>query len=195
MIFSRTARETDTIDLNIQERLINYLQSPSSLDNYNTSIFKFWEYSLLLKLIEEYKLQNDYILNIVVDKKDMVLESLAKLNNIKIDQISYQRFLKLPIKINRYGIVCAFGILEHSTNEYYLVDKISIHIKLNGYLMVTTDGSSTPSKREMDVNDLISISFFLEQNGYDFCSDDELNMVYYTEKSNLHSLVMKRLGN
>ena len=197
MIFSRTATEQDAINLKVQENIISYLQLPNSIDNVETSMAKFWEYSLLIEVIKFYNLQNDYVLNIVRYKPDDVLNKIAELHNIKLTQMSLLRFSRLPININRYGVISIFGSMEYSDNEYLLLDKASKHLKMgSGCLIITTDNTNNPNKRRvLDVNDLTDMSFFLEQNGYDFCSDEELGLVDYNNKSSLHSLVMQRLGN
>lgn len=196
MIYSRTATEQDSHELNIQNNIVDYLQLPTSIDNTAASISKFWEYSLMLKMVQEFNLKKGYILNVYSEKPDEVLTDLAKINKLELYQLSVAKFLKPPTKRIKYQLITAFGVLEYVNNEYAFVDKLVKRVDTDGYLLLTTDNSEgLNKKRQITVDDLISLSFFLEDMNFDFCSDDELNLVEYNDKSSLHSLVMKRLGN
>lgn len=190
MILSRTASSKDLDYLNVQNNIISFLQHPSSIEDYGVSIYKFWEYSLVSELIKNYDVAPCNLLNVYRNKKDNPLESIINNPKVNITQIGLRQFFGIPIKNHKYDIVSAFGIFDNVSNEYKLLDKVRKHVAIDGYLILTTNNTK-PYRISQD--DLISFSFFLEESGYDFCSDED-ELVDYKESSGLHSLVMKRVG-
>ncbi len=190
MIFSRTASRKDINDFSISDVLMSFLQDPSSVDYYDTSVKKFWEYSLLLKLINHYGIHRPNILVVYDRKKDDVLSFISDNHNLNLIQIDYLQFLKMKIRPNKYNIVCSFGTIDNIENYYGFIDKLQKHVILDGYLILTNDKNSNV----LSVDDFITISYVLENLGYDFCSEQE-DLVDYNDNGYLHSLVMKRIGN
>lgn len=193
MIFSRTASKQDLYDLNLYDIILQYLELPKVKEDYSSTLHKFWDYTLLLKLIEYYNIKSLNILNIVLDTEDRSLQIIADYKKLNLTQISMNDFSNMKIRYHRYNIICCFGIMEFIEKEMQFIDKINSHLSMNGYLIITTDANYSYKPRTVTTDDLINISFLLEKMGYDFCSD-ELDVVNYNDKSNLHSLVMQRLG-
>ena len=195
MIFSRTASTDDLEELDLKQNIIVYLEIPKKVENYSSALYKFWDYSLLLKLIKYYSLNESNILNITNKNRDVTLDIISDYYSLNINQMSFGQFSKLPIKKNRFDIICSFGILEHIKNPSVFVEKLSKHPNKGGFIIITTEENiSSTKKRTITSEDLLSYSILLEQMGYDLCSD-EFDLLKYTENSNLHSLVMKRIGN
>lgn len=193
MIFSRTASSTDIKELNIQENIIDYLQHASMNCISDTTLSKFWEYSILLKLIDFYALQKSTILNIY-HNYDNALDIITNNKKLRLTQQSMVQFLNSNIKSNRYDIICCLGSLEYAVSDYVLLNKIQKHVAVGGYIVLTTNSeSSLLSKRTITADNLMDYSLVLENLGYDLCSD-EFNTIDYNNNSNIHSLIMKRNG-
>lgn len=193
MIFSRTASSTDIKELNIQENIIDYLQHASMNCISDTTLSKFWEYSILLKLIDFYALQKSTILNIY-HNYDNALDIIMNNKKLRLAQQSMVQFLNSNIKSNRYDIICCLGSLEYAVSDYVLLNKIQKHVAVGGYIVLTTNSeSSLLSKRTITADNLMDYSLVLENLGYDLCSD-EFNTIDYNNNSNIHSLIMKRNG-
>lgn len=192
MIFSRTASKRDIVELNMQNNIIEFLQDNQE-PIYTATLSKFWEYSLLLKLIQLHKLHKKSILNVYDVTEDITLSLISSHKKFGLTQIAVDDLMKRQIKHNKYDILCLFGVLESVNDVYKTIDKVSKHVNLNGYLLITTtDQSMLP--REITYEDLMNFSVYLELAGYDLCSD-EFNLMMYSDESKIHSLVMSRIGN
>lgn len=194
MIFSRTVSSDDVEYFNLSSNIIEYLQHPRSIKDYSSGIAKFWEYSILLKLIEYYNLKNPTIMVVTAKDDGIALSIIAEYKNFKVFSFTIKDFLKIKIRPNQYDIVCCFGGLEFSKNEYVMLSKLSKHVKKSGYLVLTTSQYTNKALKKFSVEDVLDMSILLEDSGFDFCSDEDYPLKY-NSGSDLHSLVMEKIGN
>jgi hypothetical protein len=201
MIYSRTARKEDIANLGITQMLEWYMGIPKMDGSYQDSDYKFWEYALTLKLIHDFRLdltgKKLELMNLVISP-DIVFQNIVNsLSEANYQERRLEDLLKMPVRNNKFDIVCAFGLIEHTDYSHTVFcDKIGKHVNIDGYLVMTTD-HYTPknSKRfELDTSSMIDFSVIFEQLGYEFVSSEFSHSVDYNDNNRLHSLVMKRIG-
>lgn len=205
MIYSRTARISDLEYIGLDEFLKNYMGMAKKDGDYNLSPYKFWDYCLLIKLINEFfgnrvevlNLTNFIVPDIVLDN---IFSNLAVRDNkiLSLTQVYVNDVIKLPVRNNKYDIITCLGSLEHAIGASYsqYIEKISKHVKMNGFIFITIDELSidTHKLHILKVSDLLETSMLLENLGYDFASDED-NIVDYIEAGRaVSSLVMRRIG-
>ncbi len=185
---------SDVEYFNLSSNIIEYLQHPKSIRDYSSGIARFWEYSILLKLMEYYNLKNPTVMAVTAKDDGTALSIISEYKNFKSTSFNIKDFLKIKIRPNQYDIVCCFGGLEFAKNEYVLLSKLSKHVKKSGYLIVTTNQYPNNPTKKITVDDILDMSILLEDSGFDFCSDEDYPLKYNTD-SDLHSLVMEKIGN
>lgn len=196
MIYSRTAKQSDIESLELISFLKYYMGIPKKEGDYKNSQYKFWDYTLLVFLIENHIPSVKKILNISING-DIVLDNILSANKIEYTTCNPDNILKLSVRDNKFDIICILGVLEHTNIDLIkLLTKISKHINIGGYIIITTDEDSEYHNRyrAISVDDLLNMSLILEKLGYDFVSDSIYDFVDYDNNSKLHSLVMQRVG-
>lgn len=204
MIYSRTARHSDIEDIGLDNLLKTYMGMIKKEGDYDSSPYKFWDYCLLIKLINEFYTDMVSVLNLTKGEvSDIVLENifdnLALKDNkiIMLDQIGINDIIGTPVRNNKYDIVCCLGSLEHTLADYTkFIEKISKHVRMSGFIFITVDELSLDSHKFkiLKIKDLLETSILLETLGYDFVSDEDDIIDYIDGSRAVSSLVMQRVG-
>ncbi len=99
---------------------------------------------------------------------------------------------------HKYDLVTCLGILEYLSNLEQYFMKFTKHVKVGGFMIVTTDQTlAVKSKvRKMGPQDLLDLSQLIEDNGYEIYGQNTFTDIDYNFniENGLHSIVIQRIG-
>ena len=196
MIYSRTARKDDLDLLNLPELLNEYVSIPKKDGDYNSSPYKFWDYAIVLRILSNELNNKGSVLN-VSRTEDVVFNNICNNKGIKYSDITIDVIYNIPVRDNKFDVVCCLGSIEHYKKNWLgLIEKLNKHVKIGGYLVITTDEDTQNSKKRriITIENLLEISLLLENMGYDFVSNSDHLIDYIYDTRTPSSLVMKRIG-
>lgn len=192
---SRTARISDDIHFGVSEIIEKYAASPKDFNSKSNPRYKFWDYALACRIIEENKISS--VLDIGLTQ-DTVFKTILGWYDIELKEVDYLSLDKLPVRENKYPLVTCFGIMEHVELKRAFLQKLLKHVEINGFLLVTTDNESANKnkKRLITFQDLLDFSYSAEKIGYELYDLDKDLVVDYiiNNKNELNSLVLRRVG-
>lgn len=197
MIYSRTCKDTDYYELEIDDLIKEYLYTEKRYINYKNSRYKFWEYALTIKLIEELGIKD--VVDISLYKFDNCYDTLLKNRNINLTQYSLEEFNKLNIRYHRFLFLTCFGVLDYLVKPYKTSNKMARHLEIGGLMLLTNEDTlSTKSiirKSVITPEHLLRLSLMIENEGFDIYPTNVIDRVDYDEDSDmLSSIVIQRVG-
>lgn len=197
MIYSKTLEDSDYLELDIDKIITEYLITEKKYENYKNSRYKFWEYALTLKLIDELKVKS--VVDITFHKLDNCYDVLLKNRSISLVQYTLEEFMFLSIRENRFEFATCFGILDYLQKPSRVANKLARHLEIGGVMLITNEDTlsdkSTLRKSIITPEYFLQFSLMLENEGFDIYPTDQIDRINYDEYSDkLASLVIQRIG-
>lgn len=195
MIYSRTCRNSDYYDLDIEDIIKEYLITEKRYENYKNTRYKFWEYALTVKLIEELEVKT--VVDISLHKLDNCYDTILKNRKIKLIQYTLDEFISLNIRENRFQFLTCFGVLDYVQKPNRIANKMSRHLEIGGIMLVTNEDniSKTLRKSKITPEYFLQFSLMLENEGFDIYPTNTIDRIAYEEDSDkLSSFVLQRIG-
>ena len=176
-----------------------YVSDPKDYLNWSGALYRFWDYALIFEILKDK--YNINLANITYNNNDAVFQNLCNNKRINYSNFDIENIFKLPVRSNKYDVVCLLGSLDHvKQNVYDYIQKVCRHVSIGGYIILTTDDQSISKYKTntVSVDTLLDMSLILEGYGFEFVSSEKDTMVAYNynpdTKNYPHSLVMKRVG-
>ncbi len=191
----RTATMIDKDYFPIEEAMLVYAKIPKEIDFLNKPRYRFWDYSLALKIKE---LENVKSIMDISPVYDVSFKVIAEYYGLEINQVYPEEGLLMPIVGHKYDLVTCFGVLDHvsNLNDYFI--RYLRHLNMGGFAIFTSDNETKNANKKTVItpNVLMELSFLVEDVGYQLYDQENCVETYYNMniKNGLHSLVIHRVG-